>query len=92
MSVLGKAFLGPARTIECKSCKARLGTPWRALWTAVPFVLVLIIAMSILGPDGYLALLVLAPLNTYVWYRYVPLERRDAPAPGRGERSRPSRN
>ncbi len=78
LSVLRRAFLGPAIPATCTSCGQKIGVPWtRSLIAVVPFVL------GMLGADlatsvavSALSVLVGGAVMFALFFMFVPLEKR----------------
>lgn len=78
LSVLGKAALGPARSVRCKSCRKRISVHPVSVLIVVPFLAGVGVAWYFKSLMGVAALAVGAVAMFLLHEYLVPLVRRDA--------------
>ncbi len=69
-----KQTLGPAMSATCSNCGGKVGVPYSAMWTVIPFLAAIFMASQV---DSVLiagALLVAgAAAMSWLYHRYIPL-------------------
>lgn len=73
ISQLRKAFLGPAMSVACKSCKKPVSVSWCSFFAVIPMLIGITVGTWIGSPTGIFALLVGYGITTVIHAWYVPI-------------------
>jgi ribosomal protein S27E len=69
-----KMFLGPATSVKCAKCGARVSVPYSAMLAVIPFLIAIVAAQFVGSIVLAGALLVVAVLvMCWIHYKFVPL-------------------